>query len=220
MKGSQLAVETKSGDADLKELIRWELAAEVNGKEVLGEGGGGTSGSKRGGCMERDDVEFAADEAAAMDAGLLGGEGAERGHAFFNGGRRYGGGGVKRPARRARPRRKGKQMQITERQRADEGERLLKLVISLAGETHHDICAEGEIGAGGPQERRDFVRVVPGPVTAVHAAQHGVGARLQRKVGVASETATRFERASELAQEPDQLVVPVHRLDGAEAQAG
>ena len=184
--------------------------------------------------MQRDGGKLAADEAAAVDAHLLGGEGAERGHAFFNGGWRYGRCGMKRPAGCARPRRKGKQVKIAERQRAHEGERLLKLAIGLAGEAGHDIRAEGEIGAGGAEERGDFVRVVPGPVTAVHAAQHCVRARLQGKVGVASEMATRFAPAfratrrwgsrfawaAEFPQEPDQLVVPVHRLDGAEAQAG
>jgi len=47
LKGRQLAIETKSSDADLKELIRWELAAEVDGKEVLRQGGGEAAGGAR-----------------------------------------------------------------------------------------------------------------------------------------------------------------------------
>ena len=99
--------------------------------------------------------------------------------------------GMERPCRRAGARRKRKQVQIAEGQRADEFQRLFELAIRFAGKADHDVGAEGEVGAGGAEERGNLFRVVPGAVAAMHAAQHGVGARLQRQMGVAGEATCR-----------------------------
>ena len=88
----------------------------------------------------------------------------------------------------------------------------------------HDVGADGCV----EEERADvgeFLGVVPGAIAAIHAAQDGVGAGLEREVSVATETRAPGTglRApivrSEIAVEGEQIRRPVHGLDGAEAEA-
>ncbi len=174
--------------------------------------------------VQGDSGKLPADEAPAMSERFFGGERAERGHALFDGGWRDGRRGVKRPPGRAGARRKRKQVEIAEGQYADKIERLLEFAVALARKANHDVGAEGEVRACGAQESGDFVGVMPGAVTAVHAAEDSVGAGLKRQVRVAGEP-----RSAELAdtkfvdtkfsEEGDELAVPIHWLDRAEAQA-
>ncbi len=97
------------------------------------------------------------------------------------------------------------------REGADELECLLELAIGFARKAHHDIGAERELGAGRLEQRCDLFGVVPGTIAAMHAAQHGVGAGLQRKMRVA-----RQPRSAKFPHETDQVRIPVHGLDGAE----
>jgi len=70
--------------------------------------------------------------------------------------------GVQLPTGRSRPGRKRKQVQVTEGQGRDEGERLLEFGVGLGGEADHDVRAEGEVRPRGAQQSLDFFVVVPG----------------------------------------------------------
>ena len=115
---------------------------------------------------------------------------------------------VQCPAPRAGPRRKREQVQITEGQRANEGDGLLELGFGFAGKAHHDVGAQGQLRAGGAQQRGNLFGVVPGAVAAVHAAQHGVGAGLQRQMRVARQALLACIGTGELGHQADQLVGP------------
>ena len=69
-------------------------------------------------------------------------------------------------------------------------------------------------GPAAPSNSETFVCIVPGAVAAIHAAQHGVGSRLKRKVRMTCKL-----RASIFSHETDQGSVPIHRLNGAQAQS-
>ena len=94
-------------------------------------------------------------------------------------------------------------MQVAEGKAADELQVSSNSRSVLAGKADHDVGAEGQLGAGGVKQGRDFLGVVPGPVAAVHAAQHGVGAGLQRQVRMAGEAG-----AAEFAHQSDEIGDP------------
>ena len=121
-------------------------------------------------------------------ARLFGGESAESGHALFDGCGGDGVCGVQCPAARARPRRKRKQVQVAEGQRANEGRASPRTQRSVSpGKPTMTSAPRVRSGPAARSKRSNLLRVVPGPVAAVHAAQHRIGARLQRQVRVAGE---------------------------------
>ena len=78
-------------------------------------------------------------------------------------------------------------MQIAEGQRAHQRQRLLELGVGLAGKAHHHVRAQRQLRPGGTHQRLNLLRVVPGPVAPVHAAQHSVRAGLQGQMRMARQ---------------------------------
>ena len=163
--------------------------------------------------MESDGFQLGPDELSAMTAGLFRGEGAEGGDPLVNYTRGDGRLGVKCACTGAGARREREEMQVAKGKAADKIVRLLKLAVGLAGEACHDVCTKRECGTSSSKQLLDLLSVVPGTIAAVHAAKDGVGAGLERKVGVSRESAT-----GKLADNGDEVGVPVHGLDRAEAE--
>ena len=124
--------------------------------------------------VERDGGDFAAEQESAMVVSLLGGEIAQHIHTLMNDALGNGLALVQLPTRCGGARRERKQMQVAERKRADEGNSLVELGVGLAGEADHDVGAEGELGASGGDQRLNLLRVMPGAIAAMHAAQNSV----------------------------------------------
>ena len=102
-------------------------------------------------------------------------------------------------------------MEVGEGEFVDETVGFGKLGVGFAGEANHDVGADG----GGGHEGAGFgdaVGVVAGPVFAVHAAEDGVGAGLERGVDVEGD-------AGGVGHEMEEIVGEVHGLDRGEAEA-
>src|ERR1017187_4712105 len=97
--------------------------------------------------------------------------------------------------------REREEMEVGKGLRGKEVVGFAKFRFRFAGEADHDIRAESECWARGFEEGSCFVGVVPGAVATMHAAENGVGAGLQRQVGVSSYTRGR----AEFAYQTDQL---------------
>ena len=121
---------------------------------------------------------------------------------------------MKPPSACARPRRKREQVKIAEGKRAHQRQRLFKLGVGLSREAHHHVRAQGEVRPRSPQQSLHLLRVMPGTVAPVHAAQHGVRARLQRQMRM-----TRQRPAAKLRHKRDQIGIPVHRLNRAQPKS-
>ena len=163
--------------------------------------------------MERDRVELGADETAAVCVDFFGSEISQGCHPFRDDWGRDGRLGVECPRSSAGARREGEQMQVAEWETANELDCFVEFAFRFAGEACHDIGAKGEIGPGSAKERGDFFGVVPGAVAAVHAAEHGIRAGLQGKVGMAGQASSAV-----FGHKGDEVGVPIHRLDGTEAK--
>ena len=200
--------------ADGDGLVGGKHNVEFNGEEVFREGGGAPVDGERWRRVQGERGERDAEELLAVGALLFLGELAEDGHALFNDGRGDGVGSVEGPGAGVGARRKRKQVQIAEGQGAEEFEGLVEFAVGFAGEADHDIGAEGERGTGGAEERVDLLRVVPGAIASVHPAEDGIGAGLEREMRMAREATTVFDEQS------DEVIVPVHGLDGAESEEG
>lgn len=159
---------------DGDEPIGVEAACELDGEEVVREGCCAALGVEGVWGVEGDGAERTANELLAMGAGLFCGECAESGHALIHNGRRDGLLGVENPGAGAWAGREREEMEIAEGQRTDDFQRLLKLAVGFTGEAGHDVGTEGEIGAGGAEERVNPGLVMPGAVATVHAAEDGV----------------------------------------------
>jgi MFS family permease len=121
---------------------------------------------------------------------------------------------MERPAPCARPWRKRKQVQVAERQLSHKIERLSEFRICLAGKTNHDIRAQGKIRPRGRHYRTHLLHVVPGAVAPMHPSEDRIGTRLQRQVDM-----PRKALSSKLPHQADQILIPVHGLDGTKPQA-
>ena len=77
-------------------------------------------------------------------------------------------------------------MQVREGLPGDEGEAFFKQVIGLTWKAHHDIRPDRGI-RDNAADQVQFMRVVPGAITAVHGAQDGIRPRLQGQVRVTGE---------------------------------
>jgi hypothetical protein len=214
--GPEAAVGGEGGDADGEQGVGGVEAGDFNGQEVVGEGGGMAAGNQIGRGVERDGWERLPEELTAVGEREFVGERAEAGHALVDDRRGDGAGGVESLAGSSRTWGKGKEMEIAERERAEEGTGFFEFGVGFAGKASHDIGAEGERGAGGAQESFDFFGVVPGAVAAVHTAEHGVGTGLERQMDVAGHA----RGGAELGEQGDEVRVPVHGLDGAKAETG
>ena len=123
---------------------------------------------------------------------------------------------VEFPGGSAGSRGKRKQVQVGKRLGGDEVVAFLEERVGFAGESDHDVGADGGIG----QQRADLCEalgVMPGTIAAVHAAEDGVGSRLQGQMRVGGQP--RMLSGGEFAVEVQQVARPVHGLDGAEAKA-
>ncbi len=225
--GEQGAFRSERVSADDDGLVGGELCVKFNGEEVFCEGGRPSASGELRRCVQGEGGERGAEELLAVGTLLLLGELAESGHALFNDGGWHGVGCVQGPGAGVGARGKREEMEIAARQGAEEAEGLGELAIGLAGEAGHDVGSEGERGTGGAEERFDLLRVVPGAIAAVHAAEDGVGPGLEREMRVVGETttpATRTRRwgprllAAILGEQRDEVVVPIHGLNGAEAE--
>ena len=194
-------------------LVGGKRGVYFDGEEILCQRDGTAEGGEPGRRVEGECGERAADELLAVSALLLLGELAERGHALFDDRRGHGVCSVEGPGAGVGARRKRKEMEVTEGQSAKEGKRLVEFAIGFTGEAGHDVGAEGERGAGGAEDGFDLLRVVPGAVAAVHAAEDGVRPGLEREMGVAGDAGS-----TELIEQGDEIGVPIHGLDGAEAE--
>ena len=103
----------------------------------------------------------------------------------------------------------------------DEPVALLKQRVRLAREADHHVRPNRRLRHR-LADRRQLLRVVPGPIAPVHRAQDGVGTGLQRQMGMPRQPRPGRCRiyASVLPVERQQLHAPVHRLHGADAQPG
>lgn len=165
---------------------------------------------------QRDGTQVFADEFCPKVEVLSLGQGAQGGHAF---GDRCDGNrvvAVELPSGRAGAGRKREQMQVGEGLGGDEVAALLEERVGFAGETDHDVGSDGRIGQCGA-DGDGSLRVVPGAVAPVHFSEDRVRPGLQRQVGVRRQA--RMLAGGEFSKEGEQFGSPVHRLDGAEAQA-
>jgi hypothetical protein len=157
---------------------------------------------------ERDGFCVLADEAAHEGEFLFGSEVAQdfialAGYLYrdligHGGGRRAGAGGV------------GEDVQVGEGQFCDETAGGFEFGGGFAGESGHDVGADGGGGQGGANLFNLFA-IVPGTIFAVHAAEYGVTAGLQGDMRV-------FGNARRGGEERDEFGSPIHGLDGGDAQ--
>ncbi len=104
----------------------------------------------------------------------------------------------------------GEDVQISERQVCDEAAGGFEFGVGFAGESSHDVGSDGG-GGHGSANLFDLLAIVPRSIFAVHAAEHGVTARLQGHVCVLGD-------ARGGGHEGNQVVGPIHRLDGGDAE--
>src|ERR1035441_2205253 len=104
---------------------------------------------------------------------LFGGQRAEDEHALLDNCGRDGLFGVEGPCLRARPGRERKQVQIAERQRADESYGLFEFGVGLSGKADYDVGTQGQVRSGGAHKSLNLIRVVPWAVAAMHATEDG-----------------------------------------------
>ena len=83
--------------------------------------------------------------------------------------------------------------------------------VGLSGKTDHYVGAQGQVRSGGAHKSLNFFRVVPWAIAAMHAAQDGIRAGLERQMDVAGEAGS-----AEVGHQSDEFGVPVHRLNGTE----
>ena len=176
MASLERALRRDSRQTDAQETVCGQLAIDFDGEKISGEGRGPAEGHERGRRVQRDGLQFPSYKPLAMSPAFLRGKGAERSHAICHDCVRDRRLGMKRPCARPGPRRKGKQMEVAEGQIAHEVEGLREFGVCFAGKADHNVGSDGEVRAGGAEQRFDFLDVVPGPVTAEHAAEHGVRA--------------------------------------------
>lgn len=213
--GEEIVVGGKAGDAQAERAIGGVRAFELDGEKVVGQGGGAALGGELGRGVEGEGGQGLAEELAAVRAGFFLAEAAETGHALVE---ERGGDGrlaMEGLGRGSGTGREGEEVEIAEGKLTEQGEGLVEFAVGFAGEADENVGAEGEGGPGGLEQSLDLGPVVPGAVAAVHTAEQGVGAGLEGQMGVAGQA-----RAAEVGQKGDQSGIPVHGLDGAEAEQG
>jgi hypothetical protein len=172
---------------------------------------------------EGDGGEGASEELSPEGAGFFCDEVAEGGHAFVDG---SGGDGilaVEFPGGRGGARGEREEMEVGEGLCGDEVVTLTEEGVGFAGESDHDVGTDGGVGEEGA-DLCEALGVMPGAIAAIHAAEDGVGAGLEREVGVARQTRVQgtgcrvqggVRICRELAVEGEEVGGPVHGLDGA-----
>ena len=64
----------------------------------------------------------------------------------------------------------------------------------------------------------DLLRVMPRPIAPMHAPQHRIRSRLQRQMRMPRQPTRRLPSPAKLRHQPDQLRIPIHRLDRTQPQ--
>ena len=101
-------------------------------------------------------------------------------------------------------------MQISKWQLFHHAPRLFELEFGLAGKADHHIRPDRGVRHSSAYFL-DLFLVMPRTIFATHTPQNGIASRLHRNVGV-------LGYAGRLGDQTNQLIAPVHRLDGAEAE--
>ena len=99
----------------------------------------------------------------------------------------------------------GEDVQVGKRQFFDDAARIFKFSVGFCGETDHDVGADCG-GRHGGANLFNLFAIVPGAISAVHAAEDGIAAGLQRHMRVLGD-------ACALCHEGDELIGPIHRLN-------
>ena len=224
--GAAEAVGGEGGHARDDEAIGGEGLVDGQLEEVVGDGCCRSVGVG----FDGDGGESAAEEAGAEGEEFFGDEGTEGGHAVVHDASGDGVLAVEFRGGRAGSRGEWEEMEVGEGLRGDEVVALAEERVGFAGESDHDVGADGGVGEK-LANRGEFFGVVPGTIAAVHAAEDGVGAGLEGEVGVAREARhSSGQRMADSVQgggfcckfavEAEKVGGPVHGFDGAETEAG
>ena len=228
--GDEGAAETFGGEgrnADGDEAIGGDGRFEGQLEEVVGNS---FRGARAGNTVvigtDGDGGKGAGEELGAKGAGFFGDQSAQRRHAFADSEGRDRVLAVELPGGGAGAGGKREKVQIGEGLGGNEIAALLEERVGFTGEADHDVGADGCAGEQSANFR-EALGIVPGAITAIHAAKNDVRAGLQGQVGVTREAREQVtgcggpggRSSREFAIEGEKAWRPVHGLDGAEAEA-